>query len=103
MPGPGMNSGSTSRSRRGARASSSASESVAGKGEASIFAMVDELTRRVKADFKLSPQDIASDIDKDVGITHRRNCPKPTNITSRGSGTTSRANTAKSLNPWKRR
>jgi tetratricopeptide (TPR) repeat protein len=44
------------------------SESVAGKGEAGIFAMVDELTRRVKANFKLSPQDIASDIDKDVGI-----------------------------------
>jgi tetratricopeptide (TPR) repeat protein len=44
------------------------SESVAGKGEASIFAMVDDLTRRVKANFKLSPQDIASDIDKDVGI-----------------------------------
>jgi tetratricopeptide (TPR) repeat protein len=44
------------------------SESVAGKGEASIFSMVDELTRRVKANFKLSPQDIASDIDKGVGI-----------------------------------
>jgi tetratricopeptide (TPR) repeat protein/TolB-like protein/predicted Ser/Thr protein kinase len=44
------------------------SESVAGKGEASIFVMVDELTRRVKANFKLSPQDIASDIDKEVGI-----------------------------------
>jgi len=44
------------------------SESVAGKGEASIFAMVDELTRRIKANFKLSAQDIASDIDKDVGI-----------------------------------
>jgi tetratricopeptide (TPR) repeat protein len=44
------------------------SESVAGKGEASIFAMVDELTRRVKANFKLSPQEIASDIDKEVGI-----------------------------------
>jgi tetratricopeptide (TPR) repeat protein len=44
------------------------SESVAGKGEASIFAMVDELTRRIKANFKLSPQDIASDIDKDAGI-----------------------------------
>ena len=43
------------------------SESVAGKGEAGIFAMVDELTRRVKADFKLSPQEISSDIDKDVG------------------------------------
>ncbi|HUU36894.1 MAG TPA: protein kinase, partial [Candidatus Desulfaltia sp.] len=44
------------------------SESVAGKGEGSIFSMVDELTRRVKANFKLSPQDIASDIDKDAGI-----------------------------------
>jgi len=44
------------------------SESVAGKGEASIFTMVDDLTRRIKANFKLSPQDIASDIDKDVGI-----------------------------------
>jgi tetratricopeptide (TPR) repeat protein len=44
------------------------SESVAGKGEASIFTMVDELTRRIKANFKLSPRDIASDIDKDVGI-----------------------------------
>jgi tetratricopeptide (TPR) repeat protein len=44
------------------------SESVAGKGEASIFSMVDDLTRRIKADFNLSPQDVASDIDKDVGI-----------------------------------
>ncbi|MFZ2054091.1 MAG: protein kinase [Candidatus Aminicenantales bacterium] len=44
------------------------SESVAGTGEGSIFSMVDELTRRIKANFKLSPQDIASDIDKDVGI-----------------------------------
>ena len=44
------------------------SESVAGKGEGSIFSMVDELTRRVKANFKLSPQDIASDIDKDARI-----------------------------------
>ncbi len=44
------------------------SESVAGKGEASIFSMVDDLTRRIKADFKLSAADIASDVDKDVGI-----------------------------------
>jgi tetratricopeptide (TPR) repeat protein len=28
---------------------------------------VDELTRRIKANFKLSAQEIASDIDKDVG------------------------------------
>ncbi len=48
------------------------SESVAGKGEAGIFSMVDELTRRVKANFKLSPQDIASDIDRDVGIVTTR-------------------------------
>jgi len=43
------------------------SESVAGKGEKSIFSMVDELTRRIKANFKLSPEEIASDIDKDIG------------------------------------
>jgi tetratricopeptide (TPR) repeat protein/predicted Ser/Thr protein kinase len=44
------------------------SESVAGKGEAGIFSMVDELTRRVKANFKISSREIASDIDKEVGI-----------------------------------
>jgi serine/threonine protein kinase/tetratricopeptide (TPR) repeat protein len=44
------------------------SESVAGKGEDNIFSMVDELTRRIKANFKISPQEIASDIDKDIGI-----------------------------------
>jgi len=43
------------------------SESVAGKGEESIFSMVDELTRRIKASFRLSAEAIASDIDKDVG------------------------------------
>jgi tetratricopeptide (TPR) repeat protein len=43
------------------------SESVEGKGEESIFSMVDELTRRVKTNFKLSEQEIASDIDKLVG------------------------------------
>src|SRR4030042_1621649 len=48
------------------------SESVAGKGEGSIFSMVDELTRAVQANFKLSPQDIASDIDKDLGIVTTR-------------------------------
>ena len=44
------------------------SESVAGKGEASIFSMVDELTRRIKANFKISPRDIATDIDKEARI-----------------------------------
>jgi len=43
------------------------SESVAGKGEESIFSMVDELTRRIKANFKISAEEIASDIDKEVG------------------------------------
>lgn len=44
------------------------SASAAGKGEAGIFAMVDELTRKIKADFKISPQTIAADIDEPIGI-----------------------------------
>ena len=44
------------------------SESISGTGEQSIFSMVDELTRRIKANFQLSPEEIASDIDKDIGI-----------------------------------
>jgi len=43
------------------------SERVEGIGEESFFSMVDELTRRIKADFKLSAEEIASDIDKEVG------------------------------------
>jgi len=43
------------------------SERVEGKGEESIFPMVDELTRRIKADFRLSEKEIASDIDKQIG------------------------------------
>jgi len=43
------------------------SERVEGKGEESIFAMVDELTRRIKANFKLTEEEIASDLDKEVG------------------------------------
>jgi serine/threonine protein kinase/predicted Zn-dependent protease len=43
------------------------SESVAGKGEESIFSMVDELTKRIKTDFKLSQTQIASDIDNEIG------------------------------------
>ncbi|NIN91731.1 protein kinase [bacterium] len=42
------------------------SESVAGKGEEGIFAMVDELTRKIKANFKLSAEEIASDLDRSV-------------------------------------
>jgi len=43
------------------------SERVEGEGEKSIFSMVDELTRKIKADLKLSKQQIASDIDREVG------------------------------------
>jgi len=43
------------------------SQRVEGKGEESIFSMVDDLTRRIKANFKLSPEQIAGDIDKEVG------------------------------------
>ena len=43
------------------------SEGVEGKGEESIFSMVDELTRKIKANFRLSADEIASDIDKQVG------------------------------------
>ncbi|NIM57364.1 MAG: protein kinase [Candidatus Aminicenantes bacterium] len=43
------------------------SESVAGKGEGSIFSMVDDLTRKIKENFKISADEIASDIDKEVG------------------------------------
>ncbi len=44
-----------------------ASEGVEGKGEESIFSMVDELTKKIKPNFKLSPEEIADDIDKEVG------------------------------------
>jgi len=42
------------------------SESVEGEGEESIFSMVDELTRRIKKDFRFSAEEIASDLDKDI-------------------------------------
>jgi len=42
------------------------SESVAGKGEESIFSMVDELTRKIKSNFKLSSEEITSDLDREV-------------------------------------
>jgi len=42
------------------------SQRVEGKGEDSIFSMVDELTRKIKADLKLSTEEIASDIDKEL-------------------------------------
>jgi len=48
------------------------SEGVEGKGEESIFSMIDELTRKIKTNLKLSAEEIASDIDREVGkITTR--------------------------------
>ncbi|MGD9346109.1 MAG: protein kinase [Candidatus Aminicenantes bacterium] len=47
-------------------------ERVEGVGEDSIFAMVDNLTRKIKANFRLSAREIADDIDEEVGkITTR--------------------------------
>jgi len=44
------------------------SESIQGEGEASVFAMVDELTMKVKTTFNLSNREIAEDIDEEAGI-----------------------------------
>lgn len=44
------------------------SESAQGRGEESIFRMVDDLTRKIKSDFDLSKDEIENDIDKDVGM-----------------------------------
>jgi tetratricopeptide (TPR) repeat protein len=44
-----------------------ASEGIEGKGEESIFSMVDELTKKIKTNFKLSPEEIADDIDREAG------------------------------------
>ncbi|MCG2816566.1 MAG: tetratricopeptide repeat protein [Candidatus Aminicenantes bacterium] len=43
------------------------SETVEGTGEESIFVLVDDLTKRIKEDFQLSAEEIAADIDEDVG------------------------------------
>jgi serine/threonine protein kinase/Tfp pilus assembly protein PilF len=43
------------------------SDVVEGKGEESIFSMVDELTRRVKVNFRLTGKQIEADIDKEIG------------------------------------
>jgi tetratricopeptide (TPR) repeat protein len=43
------------------------SESVEGHGEKDFYAMVDELTRKIKKNFALSETQIATDIDKEVG------------------------------------
>ncbi len=43
------------------------SESLEGKGEESIFVMVDDMTKRIKRNFALSESEISSDIDRAVG------------------------------------
>jgi serine/threonine protein kinase/Flp pilus assembly protein TadD len=43
------------------------SENVEGKGQESFFTMVDELTRKIKENFQITSENIAGDIDKDVG------------------------------------
>jgi tetratricopeptide (TPR) repeat protein len=43
------------------------SERAEGKGEESFFPMVDELTTKIKRSFRLSAEEIAGDIDKEVG------------------------------------
>ena len=42
------------------------SDRIQGKGEESFLSMVDELTRKVKAHFKLSTEEIAGDIDEEI-------------------------------------
>lgn len=37
------------------------------KGEAEVFAKVDELTRKIKTNFRLSDEELATDIDREVG------------------------------------
>ncbi|MGD8537941.1 MAG: protein kinase [Candidatus Aminicenantes bacterium] len=44
-----------------------ASERVEGIGEESIFSMVDDLTHKIKSNFKLSQEQISADIDRDIG------------------------------------
>jgi tetratricopeptide (TPR) repeat protein len=43
------------------------SERFEGIGDQSIFAMVDELTKKVKSNFRLSAEEIARDIDNNIG------------------------------------
>ena len=43
------------------------SESVDGKREENLISMVDTLTKRIKVNFKLSKEEIAADMDKEVG------------------------------------
>jgi serine/threonine protein kinase/Tfp pilus assembly protein PilF len=44
------------------------SEGVEGTGDDSIFSIVDELTKKIKVNFKLSEDEIVNDIDKEIGM-----------------------------------
>ena len=44
------------------------SEMVEGEGEESIFSMVDDLTKKIKASFQLSEAEIAGDVDEGVRV-----------------------------------
>lgn len=50
-----------------------ASESAEGKGTDSLFAMIDELSRKIKADLNLSQKQISGDIDRNVGEITTKN------------------------------
>ncbi len=60
------------------------SETVEGAGEQSFFAMVDELTRRIKSHFQLSASKIAADIDQNVQ-TITTDSPEALKFYSQGS------------------
>jgi serine/threonine protein kinase/Flp pilus assembly protein TadD len=49
------------------------SETAERKGADSIFAMVDELSKKIKSDLNLSPQQIAVDVDRNVGEITTKN------------------------------
>ena len=60
------------------------SETVEGTGEQSFFALVDELTRRIKSHFQLSASKIAADIDQKVQ-TITTSSPEAMRFFSQGS------------------
>jgi len=60
-----------------------ASESVEGSGEASFYPMVDELTRKIKSNFKMSDTQIAADLDRKVETITTRS-PEAIKLYSKG-------------------
>jgi serine/threonine protein kinase/tetratricopeptide (TPR) repeat protein len=59
------------------------SESVEGLGEESFYAMVDELTRKIKTNFEFSKQEVVDDIDREV-ITITTSSPEAYKYYSEG-------------------